>query len=197
MKMGRVGEQERKTSETYVRVRVDLDGQGETKVTTGVAFFDHMLDQLGRHSGFDLEVEARGDLEIDSHHTVEDVGIVLGAALTEALSDKKGIRRYGWSIVPMEEALVQVALDLSGRPFLSYEAPVVAEAIGNYDPDLTEEFFVALTRSAGITLHVKLLAGKNSHHIVEAVFKGVAKALAAATEIDPRSGGVPSTKGVL
>jgi imidazoleglycerol-phosphate dehydratase len=193
----RIGEQERKTSETYVRVRVDLDGQGETKVTTGVAFFDHMLDQLGRHSGFNLEVEAKGDLEIDSHHTVEDVGIVLGAALTEALSDKKGIRRYGWSIVPMEEALVQTALDLSGRPFLSYDAPVVAEAIGNYDPDLTEEFFVALTRSAGITLHVKLLAGKNSHHIVEAVFKGVAKALAVATETDPRSGGVPSTKGVL
>jgi imidazoleglycerol-phosphate dehydratase len=192
--MSRVAEVDRKTNETSIRLRLDLDGSGITVISTGVGFFDHMLDQLGRHWLIDLEIDASGDLHVDSHHTVEDVGICLGTALSEALGEKRGIRRYGWSIVPMEEALVQAALDLSGRPLLVFDAPVPAEAIGNYDPDLTEEFFTALTRAAGITLHVKLLAGKNSHHIVEAVFKAVAQALKIATELDSRRGSaVPAT----
>jgi imidazoleglycerol-phosphate dehydratase len=196
--MRRGAEVSRSTKETAIRVRLDLDGTGITEVSTGVGFFDHMLEQLGKHAGFDLEVDASGDLHIDSHHTVEDVGLALGQALAEALGDKKGIRRYGWSLVPMEEALAQVALDLSGRPFLSFDVKVPAESIGNYDPDLTEEFFTALSRAAGITLHAKLLAGKNSHHIVEAVFKAVAQALGSATFIDERRAGeVPSTKGTL
>ena len=195
---GRTGEVDRTTKETAIRVRVDLDGTGVAKVATGVGFFDHMLEQLGRHSLIDLTVDAEGDLHVDSHHTVEDVGIALGTALTRALGDKQGIRRYGWAAVPMEEALVLVALDLSGRPFLAFDAPVPTEQIGTYDPDLTEEFFMALTRSGGITLHVRLLSGRNSHHIVEGVFKAVAKALRIAVEVDPRGGDeVPSTKGIL
>jgi imidazoleglycerol-phosphate dehydratase len=194
----RTGEVDRTTKETAIRVRVDLDGTGVAKVATGVGFFDHMLEQLGRHSLIDLTVDAEGDLHVDSHHTVEDVGIALGTALTRALGDKRGIRRYGWAAVPMEEALVLVALDLSGRPFLAFDAPVPSEQIGTYDPDLTEEFFMALTRSGGITLHVRLLSGRNSHHIVEGVFKAVAKALRIAVEVDPRAGDeVPSTKGIL
>ena len=195
---GRTGEVERTTKETAIRVSVDLDGTGVAKVATGVGFFDHMLEQLGRHSLIDLTVDAEGDLHVDSHHTVEDVGIAIGTALTRALGDKRGIRRYGWAAVPMEEALVLVALDLSGRPFLAFDAPVPAEQIGTYDPDLTEEFFMALTRSAGITLHIRLLSGRNSHHIVEGVFKAVARALRVAVEVDPRAAGdVPSTKGIL
>ena len=194
----RTGEVDRTTKETAIRVRVDLDGTGVAKVATGVGFFDHMLEQLGRHSLIDLTIDAEGDLHVDSHHTVEDVGIALGTALSRALGDKRGIRRYGWAAVPMEEALVLVALDLSGRPFLAFDAPVPTEQIGTYDPDLTEEFFMALTRSGGITLHVRLLAGRNSHHIVEGVFKAVARALRIAVEVDPRTGDeVPSTKGVL
>ncbi len=196
--MNRVGAVSRTTNETSIRVRLDLDGSGLTDVSTGVGFFDHMMEQLGRHWLVDLGIDAKGDLHVDSHHTVEDVGICLGSALTEALGDKKGIRRYGWSIVPMEEALVRAALDLSGRPLLVYEAPVTAETIGNYDPELTEEFFMALCRAAGMTLHIKLLAGKNSHHIIEGVFKAVAQALRGATEIDSRaSSAIPSTKGML
>ncbi len=194
----RIGEVDRTTKETAIRVRVDLDGTGVAKVATGVGFFDHMLEQLGRHSLVDLTVDAEGDLHVDSHHTVEDVGIAIGTALTRALGDKRGIRRYGWAAVPMEEALVLVALDLSGRPFLAFDAPVPAEQIGTYDPDLTEEFFMALTRSGGITLHVRLLSGRNSHHVVEGVFKAVARALRIAVEVDPRAAGeVPSTKGIL
>lgn len=196
--VSRKSEVSRQTAETSIKVVLDVDGTGETRISTGVGFFDHMLEQLGRHSGFDLEIVAEGDLHIDSHHTVEDVGIVLGTALHQALGDKRGIRRYGWAVVPMEEALVQVALDLSGRPLLAYSVPVPAEAIGNYDPDLSEEFFVAFSRAAGLTLHVNLFAGKNSHHIVEAVFKSVAQALSQAVGLDPRRGAhVPSTKGVL
>ncbi len=194
----RVAEVERSTSETSIRVRVDLDGNGATEIETGVGFFDHMLEQVGRHSGVDLQVKAKGDLHIDSHHTVEDVGIAIGEALTQALGDKRGIRRFGSSLVPMEEALSRIALDLSGRPLLQYEVPVPAEAIGNYDPDLTQEFFTALTRAGAFTLHIKLLSGKNSHHIVESVFKGFARALSDAISIDPRrSSDIPSTKGVL
>jgi imidazoleglycerol-phosphate dehydratase len=196
--MSRRGTVERQTHETSITVELEIDGTGTTAISTGVGFFDHMLDQLGRHAGFDLEIKAVGDLHVDAHHTVEDTGIVLGQALAQALGDKRGVRRYGWALVPMEESLVQVALDLSGRPFLAFDVEVPAERIGNYDPDLTEEFFVALTRSAGITLHLRLLAGRNSHHIVEAVFKGVARALAAACEVDARRAGeVPSTKGMI
>lgn len=189
---------DRVTRETKISVQLNVDGTGETSIETGVGFFDHMLDQLGRHARLDLTIHAEGDLHVDSHHTVEDVGIALGTALSQALGDKRGIRRYGWATVPMEEALILVALDLSGRPLLAYDAPVPTEQIGNYDPDLTEEFFMALTRTGGITLHVRLLAGRNPHHIVEGVFKAVAKALAIAVEIDPCAAGtVPSTKGVL
>lgn len=196
--MSRSAEVDRSTTETKVKVRLDLDGSGEAQISTGVGFFDHMLEQLCSHSGFDIQLSATGDLQVDSHHTVEDAGIVLGTALLQSLGSKSGIRRYGWSLVPMEEALVQVAVDLSGRAYLRYDVDVAAEAIGNYDPDLTEEFFTALTRAAAITLHIKLLAGRNGHHIVEAVFKSVAQALRQATEIDTRTHGrVPSTKGVL
>lgn len=196
--MSRSAEVDRSTSETNIDVRLSLDGTGETDISTGVGFFDHMLEQLGRHSCFDITLKARGDLQIDSHHTVEDSGIVLGTALSEALGSKDGIRRYGWSIVPMEEALVQTSLDVSGRPLLSYDVAVPVEAIGNYDPDLTEEFFTAFSRAAGLTLHIKLLSGRNGHHIIEAVFKSVAQALRQATEIDPRNPAkVPSTKGRL
>ena len=196
--MSRSAEVERATTETAISVHLDVDGSGATSVSTGVGFFDHMLEQLGRHSFMDLRIEAKGDLHVDAHHTVEDVGIALGTALTRALGDKAGIRRYGWAAVPMEETLILVALDLSGRPLLAYDAPVPAEQIGNYDPDLTEEFFMALTRAGGITLHIRMLSGRNSHHIVEGVFKAVAKALAQAVEVDPRRAGViPSTKGTL
>ena len=188
---------ERITNETKVRVALDLDG-GEVGAATGVPFFDHMLNQLGRHGRLGLEVDAEGDLEVDAHHTVEDVGIVLGEAISEAVGDKAGIRRYGDGLVPMEEALAQVALDVSGRALLVYDAEIAAEAIGQYDTVLTEEFLQALCRAAGLTLHVRLLTGRNAHHAVEAIFKGVARALGDAVSIDPRSPNkVPSTKGVL
>lgn len=193
----RVSAKERSTSETNVKVKVDLD-DGVVSVSTGVPFFDHMLDQLGRHGHLGLEVSAEGDLEIDAHHTVEDVGITLGEALLEALGDKGGIRRYGDALVPMEEALAQVAVDISGRPLLVYDAEVPAESIGQYETVLTEEFLQALVRAAGLTMHVRLLAGRNPHHCVEAIFKALARALSDALSLDPRSdGSVPSTKGSL
>ncbi len=188
---------DRETTETKVRVEVDLDG-GDTTVSTGVPFFDHMLDQLGRHSRIGLVVEAEGDLEVDAHHTVEDVGIALGEAIAGALGDKRGIRRYGDALVPMEEALAAIALDISGRPLLVYHADFPAESVGQYDTVLTEEFLQALARSAGLTLHVNLLNGHNAHHCVEAIYKGVARALGDAVSIDPRAGDdIPSTKGTL
>ncbi len=187
----------RKTTETEVTVGLDLDG-GEVSASTGVFFFDHMLDQLGRHGRFGLSVKATGDLEIDAHHTVEDTGIALGQALDEALGDRAGIRRYGDSLVPMEEALASVAVDISGRPLLVYSADIPAESIGQYETVLTEEFLQALVRKAGLTLHVTLKHGRNPHHCVEAIFKALAVALGEATSIDPRArGAVPSTKGVL
>jgi imidazoleglycerol-phosphate dehydratase len=193
----RTASKSRTTTETKIAVSIDLDG-GDVTVETGVPFFDHMLDQLGRHGGLGLSIRATGDLDIDAHHTVEDTGITLGEALTEALGDKRGIRRYGDALVPMEEALAQVALDISGRPLLVYDADVPAEAIGQYDTVLTEEFLQALCRSAGLTLHVRLLAGRNPHHCVEAIFKALARALSDAVAIDPRSAGrIPSTKGTL
>lgn len=188
---------ERATAETRIVVEVDLDG-GSVSTSTGVPFFDHMLDQLGRHGRLGLTIDAQGDLEVDAHHTVEDTGIALGEALAEALGDKAGIRRYGDALVPMEESLAQVALDISGRPLLVYDADVPAETIGQYDAVLTEEFLIALTRAAGLTVHVRLLSAKNAHHAVEAIFKSFARALADAVAFDSRTHGeIPSTKGIL
>ena len=188
---------DRKTSETNVEVTVGLDG-GDVSVATGVPFFDHMLDQLGRHGRLGLRIKAEGDLEIDAHHTVEDVGIALGEALTAALTDKRGITRYGDATVPMEECLAHVALDISGRPLLVYDAEIPAEAIGQFDTGLTEEFLQALCRSGGLTMHVRLLYGRNAHHAVEAIFKALARSLAQAVAIDPLAPDtVPSTKGSL
>ena len=196
--MTRRGEVTRTTTETAVEVSVALDEPGSVEVETGVPFFDHMLEQLGRHGRISLGVKARGDLEIDAHHTVEDVGLALGEALLQALGDKRGITRYGDALVPMEEALAEVALDLSGRPLLVYSAPIPAAAIGQFETVLTEEFLQALTRAAGLTLHVSLRTGKNAHHCVEAIFKALARALNVAVSIDPRAPDeVPSTKGSL
>ncbi len=194
--MTRTGSVKRETTETSISVSLDLDG-GEVAVSTGVPFFDHMLEQVGKHGRLGLRVEARGDLAIDAHHTVEDTGICIGEALTEALGDKRGIARYGDALVPMEESLAQVALDLSGRPLLVYDVPLPAETIGQYETGLTEEFLQALCRSGGVNVHVRLLAGRNAHHATEAIFKGLARALGAAVAIDPRGGGIPSTKGTL
>jgi imidazoleglycerol-phosphate dehydratase len=191
----RVAEKTRSTKETDISVHLDLDGSGKVDVSTGLPFFDHMITQLGRHGGFDLALTARGDLEVDAHHTVEDTGIVLGAALAEALGDKAGVRRFASYLLPLDEALIQVALDLSGRPFLVYEVETSPERIGTFDPQLAEEFFRAFVTSAGITLHLKSLSGRNGHHVLEASFKGVARALRDAVRVE--GGGIPSTKEVL
>jgi imidazoleglycerol-phosphate dehydratase len=188
---------ERETKESKVVVSVDLDGAGATEVSTGVPFFDHMLGQLGKHSGIDLSVQAGGDVDVDSHHVVEDVAIVLGQALREALGDKAGIARFGSSLVPLDETLVQVAVDVSGRPYCVHEEPELVELIGSYDTTLTRHIFESLASSAQICLHIRVLSGRNAHHIVEAQFKAVARALREAVALDPRSSGVPSTKGVL
>jgi imidazoleglycerol-phosphate dehydratase len=193
--MSRVSEQHRTTKETTVNLVLDVDGGGSASAATGIPFFDHMLEQLGKHGGFDLRIEAKGDLEVDTHHTVEDVGIVLGTALKEALGDKAGVRRFASSLVPLDEALVQVALDLSGRPFLVYEVDPVAEWIGTFDPQLAEEFWRAFAFGAGITLHIRSVSGRNGHHVIEASFKGVARALRDAVKIEGTA--VPSTKGTL
>ena len=195
--MGRSAEIARATSETDIVVTLDLDGSGETKVSTGVPFFDHMLEAFGRHGLFDLTVAADGDVEIDAHHTVEDVGIVLGQAFAQALGDKSGIRRFGDSLVAMDEALVLAAVDISGRGQLHYAVDLPIEVIGTFDTTLAKEFMVALATNAGVTLHVRSMNGENAHHIVEAAFKAAARALRAAVELDPRVTGVPSTKGTL
>ena len=191
----RRAERHRATKETRIDLVLDVDGQGDATASTGIPFFDHMLEQLGKHGGFDLRVAAQGDLEVDLHHTLEDVGIVLGAALKEALGDKAGVRRFAWSLVPLDEALVQVALDLSGRPFLVYEVDPVAEWIGTFDPQLAEEFWRAFAFAAGLTLHIRSLSGRNGHHVIEASFKGVARSLRDAVRVE--GSGVPSTKGTL
>jgi imidazoleglycerol-phosphate dehydratase len=191
----RTSEQHRATKETTVELVLDVDGSGVASASTGIPFFDHMLEQLGKHAGFDLRIAATGDLEVDLHHTVEDVGIVLGSALKEALGDKAGVRRFASALVPLDEALVQVALDLSGRPFLVYEVDPVAEWIGTFDPQLAEEFWRAFAFAAGITLHVRSISGRNGHHVIEASFKGVARAVRDAVTIEGT--GVPSTKGTL
>jgi imidazoleglycerol-phosphate dehydratase len=192
---GRSATRKRDTKETRIELELDVDGTGQASATTGIPFFDHMLEQLGKHGGFDLTIKAEGDLEIDLHHTVEDVGIVLGEAFKEAMGDKAGVRRFASALVPLDEALVQVALDLSGRPFLVYEIDPVAEWIGTFDPQLCEEFWRAFAFGAGITLHLKSLAGRNGHHVIEASFKGVARSLRDAVRIEGT--GVPSTKGTL
>jgi len=188
---------ERTTGETAVVVRLDLDGTGATSISTGVPFFDHMLDALGRHALLDLTVNARGDLEVDSHHTVEDVGICLGLALADALGDKAGIRRFGSAAVPLDEALVLAAVDISGRGSLAYEVEVPIELIGTFDTTLAREFLGAVASNAAITVHLHEVSGENAHHIIEAAFKAFARALREAVEPDPRVTGVPSTKGVL
>jgi len=196
--MTRTGEATRKTRETEVRVRLGLDGSGRAHVETGIGFFDHMLEALARHALYDLDVHAAGDLSVDAHHTVEDVGIVLGQALSQALGERRGIRRYGDATVPLDEALARVVVDVSGRPFLAYHAePPTWQKLGDYDVALTPEFFRSLATHGGLTLHVDLLRGQNAHHVVEAVFKAAARALGAATGLDPRVTDVPSTKGSL
>jgi len=193
----RKGEYKRKTLETEIEVRIDLDGKGINNLQTEIYFLNHMLTLFTRHGLFDLEVKARGDLEVDYHHTVEDIGICLGEAIKKALQDKKGIKRYGFTILPMDESLVQVALDLSGRGQLVYKVQFEQERVGSFEVNLVEEFFRGLSFHAGITLHINLLYGKNSHHIIEAIFKAFGQVLNEATRKDDRSDDVFSTKGVI
>ena len=196
--MARTAHIHRSTSETDIAVTLDLDGSGRCEIATGVGFLDHMLTAFGRHALLDLAVQAKGDLHIDFHHTTEDVGIVLGQTLARALGDKRGVRRYGQSLLPMDEALVEAALDLSGRPFLAWDVAFERDKIGPMDTELFEEFFRALAMNGLLTLHVTRRAGRNAHHVAEAAFKAVARALRMAVEADPRAAGaIPSTKGTL
>jgi imidazoleglycerol-phosphate dehydratase len=188
---------ERKTAETDIQVTLNVDGNGQSDINTGIGFFDHMLILFAKHGLFDLTVQAKGDLQVDGHHTVEDTGIVLGQALLKALDNKQGIKRYGTAFIPMDEALVMVSLDISGRPFLAFDAVMTAPSVGNFDTELVEEFLRALAVNAGLTLHIKMLAGKNAHHIIEAIFKALGRALDEATRQDNRIVGVMSTKGIL
>ena len=194
----RKAEIQRDTKETQVKVAVDLDGRGESKLASGIPFMDHMLDQLARHGGLDLEVKAKGDLEIDAHHTVEDIGITLGMAVAKALGDKKGIRRYGHAYVPLDEALSRAVVDFSGRPGLEWHVDFTRARVGEFDVDLTHEFFQGFVNHAQATVHIDNLRGDNAHHQCETVFKAFARALRMAIELDPRAAGiVPSTKGSL
>ena len=196
-KKARRAEIERKTAETQISIKLNLDGEGTCDIATGIGFLDHMLTLLAKHSFMDLTVKAKGDLEVDSHHTVEDIGIVLGEALREALGDKAGIHRYGNCFIPMDETLAQVCLDFSGRPFLVFGAEIPKIRLGNYDTEMTEEFFRAVAMHCGLTLHIRVLYGSNVHHIIEAIFKAFARAVAEAAAVDPRVKGVMSSKGVL
>jgi imidazoleglycerol-phosphate dehydratase len=195
--MPRTGQIHRQTGETRIDLWLDLDGSGAYEIATGVGFFDHMLTLLARHSLIDLKIKAAGDLHVDAHHTVEDVGICLGRALTQALGDKAGIRRYGNSTLPMDETLVTTALDLSGRPFCVWQADVPLEMLGTFNASLAEEFWRGVSSSGAFALHVICHHGRNTHHIVEAIFKATARALREAVEMDPRASGIPSTKGIL
>jgi len=195
--MPRTAQITRNTKETQISISLDLDGTGKVAVATGVGFFDHMLDLLGRHSLTDLDIQAKGDLHIDAHHTVEDVGIALGQAIEKAVGDKRGIFRYGWAIVPMDESLAQVAVDLSGRPAFVFNVPFKGPRIGEFDVELVEEFFKSIANAAKINLHINVPYGTNNHHIAEAIFKGTAKALRQALTKDPRNDEIPSTKGAL
>jgi imidazoleglycerol-phosphate dehydratase len=196
-KARRASEIHRRTKETDVAVRIDLDGEGLYEVDTGVPFLNHMLELFARHGFFDLSVRGRGDLEVDAHHTVEDVGLTLGRALREALGDKRGIRRFGEATVPLDEALVSVVVDLSGRPFLVYNVKLRHQRVGSFDLELVHDFLLALSNEVGMNLHVNLVSGRNPHHVVEAAFKGMARALSQAASFDPRVKGVLSTKGSL
>ena len=187
----------RRTKESDVRVELDLDGTGQAASDTGVPFFDHMVAQLGKHGGFDLTVVTRGDLEVDAHHTVEDTSLALGQALREALGDKAGLRRFGDALVPLDECLVQAAVDLSGRPYLVHDEPQLVELIGSFDTTLVKHVWESFVASAQIALHVRVISERNAHHVVEAQFKAVARALRDAVALDPRVAGVPSTKGSL
>ena len=196
--MNRTAEVERKTAETHITVKVNLDGNGKSSLHTGIGFFDHMLDQIARHAMLDLDVRAVGDLHVDGHHTVEDVGIALGQAVHQAVGDKKGIRRYGHAYVPLDEALSRVVVDFSGRPGLVMNLPFKSGMIGTFDSQLTHEFFQGFVNHAFVTLHIDNLRGENAHHQAETVFKAFARALRMALEIDPRAAGtIPSTKGSL
>ena len=194
----RIAKIDRKTAETDISLSLNLDGTGIAKVSTGCGFMDHMLTLFAHHAGFDLEVTCKGDTEVDFHHSVEDIGIVLGDALAQALGDKKGITRYGSFILPMDEALIMTAIDISGRGYLAYGLEIPAAQVGLFDTELVQEFFISMTRRANITLHIRQLAGTNSHHIIEGAFKSVARSLRAAEAIDPVAANeIPSTKGVL
>ncbi len=195
--MPRTAQIRRETAETAIELDLNLDGTGKVNASTGIGFFDHMLTHIGKHALFDLSVKCQGDLHIDAHHSVEDVGICFGKALVQALGDKAGIRRFGDATIPMDETLATAALDLSGRPFLVWRAAVPLEALGTFSSQLAEEFWRAVSSAGALTLHVMLHHGHNTHHIVECIFKACARALRAATEPDPRATGVPSTKGVL
>jgi len=196
--MTRTADISRKTTETDIVLRLDLDGSGQTDIATGIGFLDHMLTSLGRHGSFDLTIRAQGDLHIDNHHTTEDVGIVLGQALRQALGDKRGIRRFGHAVVPMDEALAEAAIDLSGRAFMAWNVTFERDKVGEMDTELFEEFFRAFAGNAQLNLHINQRAGSNAHHIAEACFKATARALREAVEIDPRAAGaIPSTKGAL
>jgi imidazoleglycerol-phosphate dehydratase len=195
--MARIGKVARQTKETDVAVEWNLDGTGSAAIATGVPFFDHMLDQIARHGLMDLTVSTKGDIQIDAHHTVEDTGIVLGQALRKALGEARGIRRYGSAFIPFDETLAFAAIDVSGRPFLVFDAAFPREKVGDFDTELVQEFFRALAFNAGITLHLKVHYGQNAHHMIEGLFKAFARALYDATTLDPRVTGVPSTKGTL
>lgn len=197
MRKKRKAEIKRKTKETEIILKIDLDGSGKYSITTGIPFFDHMLSHLAYHGAIDLSLEAKGDIGIDSHHTVEDIGICLGDGIKKALGDRKGINRYGFAIIPMDETLGSVAMDISMRPYLVFNMRFRRTKVGNFDLELVEEFFKALCNHGGITLHINLIYGKNSHHMVEAVFKGFGRALRQAVSVDERISGFPSTKGVL
>jgi len=195
--MTRVGKVSRKTKESDVLVEINLDGTGNVSIETGVPFYDHMLSQLGKHAAFDLKVKTIGDVVVDEHHTIEDTAIALGQAFKESLGDKSGIKRYGDATLPLDEVLVRAAVDLSGRPYLVHHETEIAPMIGTYDTTLTKHIWESFVNSSDITLHIKVLEGRNAHHVVEAQFKAVARALREAVSIDPKSVGIPSTKGVL
>ena len=198
MNRTRSGEISRVTKETDVFVQIDIDGSGKCDVSTGIGFLDHMIQQLSSHGLFDIKVSANGDTHVDDHHTNEDIGIAIGQALSKALGDRSGIKRFGHFLAPLDEALIQVVVDCSGRPHLSFDLDIPSQKVGTYDTELVKEFFAAVASNSGLTLHIRQLAGTNTHHIVEASFKSFARALRMATEIDPRrSGQIPSSKGVL
>ena len=195
--MARVAKVERSTKESHVNVELNVDGTGKIDVETGVPFFDHMISQLGKHAGFDLTVKTKGDVDVDSHHTVEDTSLALGQALREALGDKSGIRRFGDALVPLDEVIVQAAVDLSGRPYLVHRQPEIVELIGTFDTTLGKHIWESFVAEARIALHIRVIEGRNAHHVLEAQFKAVARALRDAVTLDSRVSGVPSTKGVL